>query len=172
MCLDLPAETTRLQRGPLAALDALLTFRAAVYAALGRRADALFELMEALSSAGAVASPIHLSLEPVHRRGWGSFYAALAHGEISAEAMEALLAQPPLAEATGGPLLYGVDTSVWPRCDAETSPERGFYHHSSRHSAGKPIVAGWSFQWVAQLSLTHDSWTAPLSVRRVPPAPR
>jgi hypothetical protein len=169
MCLDLPAETTRLQRGPLAALDALLTFRAAVYAALGRRADALFELMEALSSAGAVASPIHLSLEPVHRRGWGSFYAALAHGEISAEAMEALLAQPPLAEATGGPLLYGVDTSVWPRCDAETSPERGFYHHSSRHSAGKPIVAGWSFQWVAQLSLTHDSWTAPLSVRRVPP---
>jgi hypothetical protein len=62
-----------------------------------------------------------------------------------------------------------VDTSVWPRCDAETSPERGYYHHASRHSAGQPIVAGWAFQWVAQLSLTRDSWTAPLSVRRVPP---
>jgi DDE superfamily endonuclease len=133
------------QSAPLAALDALLAFRALVPAAFGRRADALFELMEALASAGPVASPVHLSLEPVHRRGWGSCYAALNHGEIPAEAIEALLAQHPLAEAAGGPLLYGVDTygvdtygvdtygvdtSVWPRCDAETSPERGFYHHS------------------------------------------
>jgi len=157
------------QPAPLATLDALLAFRAAVYAAFGRRRDALFELMDALASAGPVVSPIHLSLEPVHRRGWGSFYAALNRGEVPGDAIEALLAQHPLAEAAGGPLIFGVDTSVWPRCDAETSPARGFYHHASRHSAGKPIVAGWSFQWVAQLSLTHDSWTAPLSVRRVPP---
>jgi hypothetical protein len=67
---------------------------------------------------------------------WRSFYAALNEGEIPADAVEALLAQHPLAEAADGPLIYGVDTSVWPRCDAETSPERGFYHHSSRHSAG------------------------------------
>jgi hypothetical protein len=157
------------QRAALTALDALLAFRAATYAAFGRRADALFEIMDALTGAGTVTSPVHLSLEPVHRRGWGSFYAALNEGTIAAEAMEALLAQHPLAEAAEGSLIYGVDTSVWPRCDAETSPERGFYHHSSRHSAGQPIVAGWSFQWLAQLSLTHDSWTAPLSVRRVPP---
>jgi hypothetical protein len=31
---------------------------------------------------------------------------------------------------------------VWDRCDAECSPERGFYYHPSRHSAGQPIVAG------------------------------
>lgn len=169
MCLDLPTDTVREQRGPLAALDALLAFRAAVYAAFGARADALFELLDALTSAGAVVSPVHLSLEAVHRRGWGSFYAALNEGAIPPEAIEALLAAHPLAEAADGPAIYGVDTSVWPRCDAETSPERGFYHHASRHSAGQPIVAGWSFQWVAQLSLTRDSWTAPLSVRRVPP---
>src|ERR671930_495542 len=143
MCLDLPTEATAAAGAPLAALDALLAFRAAVYGAFGRRADALFELVDALASAGAVASPVHLSLEPVHRRGWGSFYAALSEGAIPTEAVEALLARYPLAEAAGGPLLYGVDTSVWPRCDAETSPERGFYHHSSRHSAGQPIVAGW-----------------------------
>ena len=157
------------QHDPLSALDTLLAFRAAVYATFGRRADALFELMDALASAGPVASPVHLSLEPVHRRGWGSFYAALNQGELAADALESLLALHPLADAAGGPLIFGVDTSVWPRCDAETSPERGFYHHSSRHSNGQPIVAGWSFQWVAQLSLTRDSWTAPLSVRRVPP---
>ncbi len=169
MCLELPTATTRLQRDPLAALEALLAFRAAVYAAFGHRRDALFELLDALASAGAVASPIHLSLEAVHRRGWGSCYAALNEGSLDADALEALLAMYPLAEAADGPPIYGVDTSAWPRCDAETSPERGFYHHSSRHSNGKPIVAGWSFQWLAQLSLTRDSWTAPLSVRRVPP---
>lgn len=157
------------QRNRLTALDTLLTFRAAVYAAFGHRRDALFEMMDALTGAGAIASPVHLSLQPVHRRGWGSFYAALNEGDIPAEAIERLLAQYPLGDAADGPLIYGVDTSVWPRCDAETSPERGFYHHASRHSAGQPIVAGWSFQWLAQLSLTHDSWTAPLSVRRVPP---
>jgi hypothetical protein len=30
-------------------------------------------------------------------------------------------------------------------------------------------VTGWSYAWLAQLSFTHDSWTAPLDVRRVPP---
>jgi hypothetical protein len=44
-----------------------------------------------------------------------------------------------------------VDVSVWPRCDAETSPERGYYYHPSRHSAGQPIVAGWAYQFIAQL---------------------
>ena len=66
--------------------------------------------------------------------------------------------------------VYAVDLSVWPRCDAEASPERGFYYHPSRHSAGQPIVAGWAYQWLAQLSFTRDSWTAPLDVRRVHPS--
>jgi DNA-directed RNA polymerase specialized sigma24 family protein len=39
VCLDLPTETMRLRRDPLAALDALLAFRAAVQAAFARRLD-------------------------------------------------------------------------------------------------------------------------------------
>jgi hypothetical protein len=66
-------------------------------------------------------------------------------------------------------LVYAVDVSVWPRCDAETSPDRGYYYHPSRHSAGQPIVAGWAYQWLAQLSFARDSWTAPLDVQRVHP---
>src|SRR4029453_17232872 len=50
---------------------------------LHRRADALVELDDALLSVpGPVASLPHLSLEPAHRRGWGSTYAALADGRI------------------------------------------------------------------------------------------
>jgi hypothetical protein len=71
--------------------------------------------------------------------------------------------------AGDGQPVYAVDLSVWPRCDAEASPERGFYYHPSRHSAGQPIVAGWAYQWLAQLSFTRDSWTTPLDVRRVHP---
>ena len=63
-----------------------------------------------------------------------------------------------------------MDTSVWPRCDAECSPERGYYYHPSRHSAGQPIVAGWAYQFVAQLNFVRESWTAPLDVERVLPA--
>ena len=40
-------------------------------------------------------------------------HAALNHGESPAAAIEPLLAQHPLAAAAGGPLIFGVDTSVW-----------------------------------------------------------
>ena len=46
----------------------------------------------------------------------------------------------------------------------------GFYYHPSRHSAGQPIVAGWSYQWIAQLGLMRNSWTAPLDAQRIQPA--
>jgi len=59
--------------------------------------------------------------------------------------------------------------AVWARCDAETSPQRAFYHHPSRHSAGQPIVAGWASHWLAQISFTHDSWTAPRKICRLRP---
>jgi hypothetical protein len=117
-------------------------------------------------TAGPIPALPHLSLVAAHRRGWGSVYAALARGEVHAEAIRTALAAQPLA---GGPPVYALDVSVWPRCDAEASPDRGYYYHPSRHSAGQPIVAGWAYQWVAQLSFSRDSWTAPLDVRRVHP---
>jgi hypothetical protein len=157
---------------PFAPLDALRAFRGSLYGCFDRRADALFELGDAvLTAAQMVPSPVHLSLEPAHRRGWGSLYAALDQGRIDAEALRELLARHPLAAAAGGePPVYAVDVSVWDRCDAESSPERGFYYHPSRHSAGQPIVAGWAYQFVARIGFARESWTAPIDVRRVRPA--
>jgi len=61
-----------------------------------------------------------IDVEAVHRRGWGSLYAALSRGCIDAEALRVLLSHHPL---TGGqPPIYAVDVSVWSRCDAEASP--------------------------------------------------
>src|SRR5215216_2722988 len=151
--------------------DAICAFRRSFYECLHRRRDALFELADAiLAAGGAASSPAHLSLQASHRRGWGSLYAALDCGGIDDEALRKLLARHPLDGAEGETPVYAVDTSVWPRCDAECSPERGYYYHPSRHSAGQPIVAGWAYQFVAQLNFVRESWTAPVDVERVRPA--
>jgi DDE superfamily endonuclease len=157
-CAAMPTPTL-----PLARLGA---FRTELHACCTRRADALFELGDALLCAQAVPSLPHLSLEPVCRRGWGSAYAALARGRIDAERLRDLLVSSlPAAD----PLVFAVDVTTWPRCDAECSPCRGYYYHPSRHSAGQPIVAGWAFQWIAQVSFDRDSWTAPVDAARLHP---
>jgi hypothetical protein len=46
--------------------------------------------------------------------------------------------------------------------------ERGLDYHPS-HSASQPIIAGWAFQWIAQLSFDRDSWTAPVDAARLHP---
>jgi hypothetical protein len=163
------------------ALTSLVAFRSAQHAACGRRRDALFDVCDAVLTAGPVTSPAHLSLQPQHRRGWGSLYDALAVGAISGPAVEALLAAHPLA---GGEPIYAVDASVWARCDAETSPGRAVYYHPSRHSAGKPVVAGWVYHWTwlvvlayTQLRLARplvaDSrlpWERPLTLQHLTPS--
>jgi len=156
---------------PSDALRAFRSFRNSFYGCLDRRADALFDLTDALLTAEAVPSPVHLSLQASHRRGWGSLYAALEHGPMNPDVLRNLLAQVPFegAEDEQQPV-YAVDASVWPRCDAECSPERGYYYHPSRHSSGQPIVAGWAYQFIAQLNFVRESWTAPVDVTRVRPA--
>jgi hypothetical protein len=34
---------------------------------------------------------------------------------------------------------------------------------------GQPIIAGWAWQWICQLSFDRDSWTAPVDARRLHP---
>jgi hypothetical protein len=151
-------------------LDGLRAFRGSFYRCFDRRADALFELADALLTAGAVPSPVHLSLAPAHRRGWGSLYAALSRGRIEEGPLlrELLARHASTGDASRAPV-YAVDVGVWSRCDAEASPGRGYYYHPSRHSAGQPIVAGWAYRLVAGLSFERDSWVSPLDARRVRP---
>jgi hypothetical protein len=150
-----------------AAWDRLAGFRAGWYGCLGRWADTLFELSDAvLCAGGPVWSLPRLSLEPVMGRGHGSGYAALAGGEVGAAALGDLLAG---YRPAGWPAVFAVDASTWPRAAAVCSPGRGLYYHPSRHTGGKPVVAGWCYQKVAQLSFRQDSWTWPVDARRIGP---
>jgi len=145
----------------------LRRFRSGFYHCLTGWADAAFELCDAALCAPApVGSVPTLSLEPAFRRSHGSLYKALARGGVDAEVMRDLLVAHRPAD---WPLVFAVDASTWARCDAETSPERGFYYSASTHSAGKPIVAGWSYSWITALDWANDSWTAPMEARRIPP---
>ena len=147
--------------------EQLRRFRSGFYRCLTGWADAAFELTDAALCAPAPVSSIPtLSLEPTFRRSHGSLYKALARGQVDAGAMRELLVRH---RPRKWPLVFAVDASTWARCDAETSPERGFYYSASKHSAGKPIVAGWSYSWITGLDWAHDSWTAPMDARRIPP---
>lgn len=148
-------------------LGVLAGFREQFSRCLTSWSDALFELTDAVLCAdGPVNSLVRLCLEPEFGRGHGSLYAALAEGRIDEQMLrDALVAHRP-AE---WPLVFAVDGSTVERCDAETSADRGYYYHPSKHSAGQPIVAGWSYQWICQLNGDADSWTAPVDARRVHP---
>jgi hypothetical protein len=104
--------------------EQLSSFRAGFYRCLNGWADAAFELTDAvLCSPAPVTSVPALSLEPAFRRSHASMYKALSRGAVDAAAMRVLLAanRPP-----DWPPVFAVDASTWDRCDAETSPERGF----------------------------------------------
>jgi hypothetical protein len=143
-------------------------FRSQLYATFNRWGDALFELADAaLCSPAPVASVPALSLEPVFRRSHGSLYKALDRGRIDEDRLRRLLVEH---RPASWPLVFAVDASTWDRCDAECSPQRGYYYSASKQSAGKPIVAGWNYQWTCQLNWASDSWTAPLDVMRIAPS--
>jgi hypothetical protein len=107
---------------------------AELHASFLRRADALFELGDALLCAQApLASLPQLSLEPVHQRGWGSVYAALARGRIDAERLgDLLLSSLPAA----GPLVFAVDVTTWPSRPAHRVTSSSTTDTSSRIGGG------------------------------------
>jgi hypothetical protein len=108
-------------------------FRTELQACFTRRADALLELGDALLCAPAITSVAQLSLEPSHRRGWGSAYDALASGRLNVDRLRDLLVDT-LPDTDQ--LVFAVDVTTWPRCDAECSPERGYYYHPA--ALGRP----------------------------------
>ena len=100
---------------------------------------------------------------------------ALERGRVDEEALRSLLVANRPDE---WPMVFAVDASTVEHCDAECSGERGSYdsasrhsasrHSASRHSAGQPIVAGWDYQRICQLSWAPGSRTAPVDVLRLP----
>jgi hypothetical protein len=85
------------------ALGELNRFRQEFYASLTVRADALFELSDAVLCAdGPVRSLVELTLTGEHRRGHGAMYDALGRGQVAPQRVRRALVAGPLPRATDG----------------------------------------------------------------------
>ena len=151
-------------------LKALSRFRLGFYDCLSRRADALFELGDALlCTDGPVRSLVELSLAAEHRRGHGGLYDAVNAGGLDVEALRDQLVALPLPRSSSGRLVLAVDVSTWLRPDAPTSAERGFCHVYGRGRSADQFIPGWPYSFIAALEAGRTSWTALLDVQRLHP---
>lgn len=148
----------------------LARFRQEFYRCLTRRADALFDLADAVLCAdGPVRSLAELSLVAEHPRGHGSLYAALAKGQVEHERLRQVLAGLPLPRAADGRLVLAVDITCWLRPEAHTTPQRVLCHTYGRGKDTHLMVPGWPYSLVAALETGRTSWTAPLDIQRLAP---
>jgi hypothetical protein len=151
-------------------LGDLSAFRREFYRCLTRRADALFELCDAVLCAdGPVTSLVGLSLAPEHRRGHGALYDALASGKITMDRLRRAVDAVPLPRDGDGRLILAVDVSAWLRPDAATSPDRLFCHTYARGKGQAQMIPGWPYSFVAALEPGRSSWTAVLDAVRLRP---
>jgi hypothetical protein len=152
-------------------LGVLSRFRTEFHRCLTARADALFELSDALlCTDGPVRTLVGLALAPEHRRGHGALYDGLNCGRIDITRLRTALADLPLPRAADGRIVLAVDVSPWLRPDAVTSPARLFCHVHGRAKNSAQLIPGWPYSIVAALETGRTSWTAVLDAVRLGPA--
>jgi len=155
---------------PAGALGRLAGFRTEFHRCLTSRADALFELVDAvLCGDTPVRSLAELSLSGQHRRGHGSAYAGLNRGRIDVDRLRTALAAVPVPRAADGRIVLAVDVTCWLRPEAHTSPQRVLCHTYGRTKDTHIGVPGWPYSVVVALESGRHSWTAPLDARRLVP---
>ena len=150
---------------PTASFQFLQTFRQKLWRVFPLRADALFELVDALLLTVDPRSPVELSRSPAFRRRFSMVYDALRHGQVDPAAARELLAEaePPEAITVAGCAVYAVDSTVQPRPDAETLPDRGQVYSTTQ---GKSLP-GHQYSWLGRIVAQGRSWFAPRDVERI-----
>jgi DDE superfamily endonuclease len=143
----------------------LSEFRKAVYQSLRRRADVLFDLIDALTVAGQVSSPVALSEQKPFRRKFCSVYDGLENGEMNMDELLSLLpdCMPADSETIAGYKVYAVDATTNEHEQAETLPDRSVLK-SSKH---EPMRYGHKYSWVVRLVNFGTSWAAPVDIERI-----
>ncbi len=153
-----------------ATLDDLAVFRCVFYDCLTLRADALFELTDAVLCAdGPVTTLVGLTLAAEHRRGHGGLYDGLGSGRIDLDRLRRSLVNLPVPRDAQGRITLGVDVSPWLRPDAATCPDRSFCHVYGRGKGQAQMIPGWPYSFVAALEPGRTSWTALLDAVRLGP---
>ena len=140
-------------------------FRKAVYQSLSKRADSLFDLIDALTVAGQVSSPVALSEQKPFRRKFESVYDGLENGEMDIGEILSLLPDcvPEDSEMIAGYKVYAVDATPNEHEEAETLADRSVL----KSSQAEPMRYGHKYSWLVRLIQCGTSWVAPVDIERI-----
>ena len=144
-------------------------FRADVYGTFQKRADAVFELIDALSSDTHARSPVELSLSPFFRRQYSSMYDGLDEWQYDAAALETVLLQALPELEPGGFRLWGLDETPRRRQYADKLKDRGYVYVPNSVAGNKPVTIGYNYSTLAYIDLEGpNTWAAPWTIDRTP----
>ncbi|MDQ2905969.1 MAG: transposase, partial [Chloroflexota bacterium] len=133
----------------------------------GNAKDALFNLVDALSSEARASSFPELSFSPFFERTWASLYEALEDGQINAERLrEVFLQYAPLPQA-GQFVFLGVDTSNLYRSEADTAADRTLVPLANLPKNTHAVCPGWVISSVVLLPQQAGQGTFVLDTARV-----
>jgi hypothetical protein len=146
-------------------INKLIEFRQAIYenGMLARR-DALFELLDALISAGPVTSFAMLSQSSRFQRKWPSLYGAVEAGELDRSWLRTYLARQVPQQ---GICVFPIDGSPWPRPRSRVLDDRQYVYQASSDVNGGTVTIGYPYSLLEWCAEPHSSWSLPVDVRRV-----
>ena len=125
----------------------------------------MFDLIDALTVAGQVSSPVALSEQKPFRRKFSSVYDGLENGEVDIGEILSLLPHgvPEGSERMAGYKVYAVDATANEHEQAETLPDRSVLK-SGKH---EPMRYGHKYSWLVRLINFGTSWVAPVDIERI-----
>ena len=139
-------------------------FREAVYQKVTYRPGAILDLVDALTIAGHVNSPVSLSESPVFRRKFSSVYDALVHGDLGDNLKNVFNnSQDDIWETIAGYEIHAIDATPNERMAAETLADRGALKAQQK----EPVRYGHKYSWLVRLVQSGTSWAAPEDVERI-----
>ena len=153
-------------------LNRLKQFRERLYSLLPYRRDALFNLLDALTSRGHESkSIVELSEAKVFERQYSSITDAIADGlpKASFDRIEQTVFEA--TNGAGTEHVFFTDCTSNPRPWARTLTEKGIVHAPNPAPGNKPICVGHQYSVLAMSpsedEVTKKHWLIPLSVERI-----
>ena len=128
------------------------------------RPAAILDLVDALTIAGHISSPVALSESSLFRRKFSGVYDALVHGEFSDDLQELFSnSQDAGWETIAGYEIHAIDATANERMAAETLEDRGVLKAQQKD----PVRYGHKYSWLVRLVQRGTSWVAPEDMERI-----
>lgn len=148
-------------------VNTLNEFRHAMYGSFKRAGDALFNLVDALSTETVAQSFPELSESPFFERKWPSLYEALEDGQINAEKLLQVMVEFAPLPPAGSHVFVGVDTSSLFRKEAKTLADRTMVPIPNLPDCDHAVCPGLVMSSVVLLPSKPGQGTWVLDTRRV-----